>query len=327
MQTFQPIEYHLTRDFSSKMNATFEFIKQNWKSLGKATLLIAGPPVFIASLVMGSYFGDMFNLSTVGNPEKTIELFSSPSFWMQFILAMVLLVLSSVMSIATINNYILLYEELKTNEIPTALIWDRVRKTIWTYLGTVIYFFFTFTAFCVLIMIPMGVFSTLSPALTVLGAWIFMVAIFYLMVSVSLTFIIRAYEGIGFFDALGRSFKLVKGKWWSTFGLIFILYFIMMIISYIPIFPLYIIMGVSALHNISTDPTANPLESEGLSTVTMVLMALYYMIQLLLSALPNIGIAFQYFNLVERKEAKGLMSSIDSFGESSAPTTSTDETF
>ena len=29
---------------------------------------------------------------------------------------------------------------------------------------------------------------------------------------------------------------------------------------------------------------------------------------------PIIGIAFQYFNLVERKESTGLMQKIDSFG-------------
>ncbi|MEJ1236611.1 hypothetical protein WBG78_00695 [Chryseolinea sp. T2] len=327
MQNFQPIEYHLTRDFSRKMNATFEFIKQNWKSLGKASLMIAGPPVLIASLIMGSFFGDIFTLGTMeSNPERSIELFSSPTFWLQFILAMILVLLSSVMSIATINNYILLYEELKTNDIPAALVWERVRKTIWTYLGTTIYFFFTFAIFCFVLMMIIIPFATGSPVVAVLGVWLFMFLLFYLIVSVSLTFFVRAYEGLGFFDALGRSFKLVRGKWWSTFGLIFILYFIMMIISYIPIFPLYIIMGVTAMHNISTDPTANPFESESLSTVTMALMAIYYMVQLLLSALPNIGIAFQYFNLVEMKEAKGLMSSIDSFGESTAPTP-TDETY
>ena len=99
---------------------------------------------------------------------------------------------------------------------------------------------------------------------------------------------------------------------------------IMGIISYIPIFPFYILLGVSALHNVSADSSANPLE--GLSTVTMIMTALYYTVQLILSALPNIGIAFQYFNLVEMKEAKGLMSSIDSFGESS-PAPQNDDTY
>lgn len=327
MQNFQLIEYHLTRDFSKKMNTTFEFIKQNWKSLGKATLLIAGPPVFIAGLIMGSFFGNMFTLGGIdGNTEETLEFLTSSSFWLQLILAMVLLLLSSVMSLATINNYLLLYEELKTNEIPTALVWERVRQTVWTYLSTTIYFFLVFVGLCFLIMIPVALFATLSPVASVLGVWMTMVLIFYLMISFSLTYIIRAYERIGFFDALGRSFKLVKGKWWSTFGLILILYFIMMTISYVPMFPLYVIMGVSTLHNVSTGETSNPFQEEGLSTVAMVLMGVYYMLQLLLSALPNIGIAFQYFNLVEMKEARGLMSSIDTFGES--PTkNSIDETY
>ena len=317
MQNFQHIEYHQTRDFSRKMNATFEFIKQNWKSLGKATLFIAGPPVLVASLIMGSSFADMFALGSFNsNPEDALEIFSSPTFWLELGLAMILFLLSSVMSLATINNYIILYEELKTNDIPTALVWERVRKTFWTYLGTAIYFFFSFVILCFVVAIPIGLLAATSPVLIVFGVWALFIGMFYLIFSVSLTFVIRGYEGLGFFESVARSFKLVQGKWWSTFGLIFILYLIMAIISYIPIFPLYIIIGVSAMHNVSTDASANPLE--GMSTVTMILMAVYYMFQLLLSALPNVGIAFQYFNLVERKEAKGLMSSIDSFGETPA---------
>jgi hypothetical protein len=325
MLDFQPIEYHQTRDFSRKMNATFEFIKQNWKSLGKASLLIAGPPVLIASLIMGSFVGDMFSLGNLNaDPEETLQLFTSATFWLQLCLAMVLFLLSSVMSIATINNYIVLYGELKTNEIPTTLVWERVRNTFWTYLGTTILLFLSIMAVAILIAIPIGILSAISPALMILGVWVMIVGFFYLIFSVSLTYIIRAYEGLGFFESLMRSFNLVKGKWWSTFGLIFILYMIMVIISYIPIFPLYIFMGVSALHNVSADSSGNPLE--GMSTITVIITALYYTIQLILSALPNIGIAFQYFNLVEMKEAKGLMSSIDSFGESS-PAPQNDDTY
>jgi len=36
---------------------------------------------------------------------------------------------------------------------------------------------------------------------------------------------------------------------------------------------------------------------------------------MILYSLPNVGIAFQYFNLVELKEARGLMSEIETLGE------------
>lgn len=326
MQDFQLIEYHHARDFSRKMNATFEFIKQNWKSLGKASLVIAGPPVFIASLIMGSFYGDFFNLGNFnGDPDAALSLFTSVRFWLQLLLAMVLFMLASVMSIATINNYILLYEELKTNVIPTSLVWERVRATFTMYLGTTFLFMLTVMAAGCIAAIVLGTLSAISSVLLVLGIWAVVIGMFYVIFGASLTFIIRSYENLGFFPSLVRSFNLVKGKWWSTFGLIFILYFIMGLISYIPVIPVYIIMGVTVFHNVSTDPAANPMQ--GMGGVMTVFTTLYYTVQMILSALPNIGIAFQYFNLVERKEAKGLMASIDSFGDQTPPAPPADETY
>ena len=326
METIQPIEYHSTRDFSRKMNATFEFIRQNWKSLAKSLLLIAGPPVLIASLIFGSFMGDMMSLSALQtNPDAAQDMFFSVSFWLQVLLAAILFLLSSVMAISTVNNYIILYGELKTNKIDTSLVWDRVRQTFWMYLGTTFFFFVLMMAIYLVMLIPVGILAVTSPGAIFLAILLLLAVVVYLMVSFSLTFIIRAYEGIGFMAAVGRSLNLVKGKWWSTFGLIFVLYVIMMTISYIPIIPLYFIMMVSVLHTSSVEPGTNPMESMGL--VFTVFFTINYMFQILLAALPNVGIAFQYFNLVEMKEARGLMSSIDTFGEPAAPPAPTDETY
>lgn len=51
MENFVPIKYHQLRDFSEKINVTFLFIKQNFKSLAKALIYIAGPPALMVSLV------------------------------------------------------------------------------------------------------------------------------------------------------------------------------------------------------------------------------------------------------------------------------------
>ena len=51
------------------------------------------------------------------------------------------------------------------------------------------------------------------------------------------------------------------------------------------------------------------------------------MAQLLMYALPNVGIAFQYFNLVELKEAKGLMGQIENLGQSTASENRPEEHF
>jgi hypothetical protein len=326
MENFNAIEYHHTRDFSRKMNATFEFIRQNFKSLGKSILVIAGPPVLVASLIIATFIDEFFGLTKAatmnsGDSEIFETYFMSVTFWLQIALMFLLFLLSSIMSIATINNYIILYEEKGTNKIEVTDVWNRVRETFWMYFGTTLVFFLLAIAAYIVLVIPVAILATVSPALIFLGMMAMFCTVVYLIVSVSLTYIVRAYEKKGFFDAIGRSFKLVRDKWWSTFGLIFVLYIVMMTISYIFLIPWYVAMVTTALHSTSTEM----LDQSTMTWSTIVLFTLYYLAQMVLGALPNIGIAFQYFNLVEMKEAKGLLGKINTLGQSQPPSTSDDQ--
>lgn len=330
MENLNVIEFHHTRDFSKKMNVTFEFIRQNFRALGKSILFIAGPPVLVASMMIGSFIGEFFNLtqSAATNPGDTETLqnyFMSVSFWLQIAMAMIFFIVSGVMTIATINNYIVLYGEKQTNRIEVGEVWDRVRSTFWMYLSTMFFFSLLAVAAYIIMIIPVILLATISPALIFIGVLLLIGGIFYLLISVSLTFIVRAYEDKGFFEAIGRSFSLVQGKWWSTFGLIMVLYLVMMTISYIFLIPWYAVTFISALHNTSGNVLQEP--STGWEMTTIVLFTLYYLAQMVLATLPNIGIAFQYFNLVEMKEAKGLLDKISTLGQTQATPSAPEEQF
>lgn len=327
MENFKAIEFHQARDFSRKMNVTFEFIKQNFKPLGKCILFIAVPPILVAMLLFGSFLSDMFGLSfnSAGQTELLEAYFLSPTFWLQMIVAMIFFLVSTVMNLATINNYIVLYGEKKTNKIEVSEVWDRVRSTFWMYLGTMFGFVLMIGVAVVILAIPVGILAAVSPVLSILGALVMYAVFFYLIFGSSFTFFIQLYERRGFFDSLFRSFKLVRDKWWSTFGLITVLYLIMGISSYLFIIPWYAVTLVSALHNTAVDTFQEP--SMTWQIMTIVFFTLYYLAQMFLAALPNVGIAFQYFNLVELKEAKGLMHQIDSIGQAPATTATHDEDF
>ena len=325
MTTFNVIEFHRKRDFSRKLNATFEFIKQNFKPLGKSLLLIAGPPILIASLIMGSFVSDLTSIST--NPSNQIEgietFFSSPIFWLEIGLMVMFYTVASVMSIATVNNYLLLYGEKRSNLIEVSEVWDRVRATFWMYFRSMILFIVMLVLAYIVLAIPVGFLAMLSPILVVFGVIFFFCAIVYLLIASSLTFIIRACENNGFFDAVARSFKLVKDKWWSTFGLVMILYMVMFVASMLFILPWQVISGVSMFHSLSTNTFEEP--SASWQLLTTVMLSLQYIIQMMLACLPNIGVAFQYFNLVEMKEAKGLMTQIQTLGQQTPPATAQEE--
>jgi hypothetical protein len=328
MEEFRPIDFQRTRDFSRKMNATFEFIRQNYKALGKSILLIAGPSVLVGSVMAGSFMGEFLNFGRVaqGNPEVVSDYFLSVSFWVQLLFLFVFLIVSFVISIATINCYLILYEEKKTNTIEVKDVWERVRKLFWSYLGTSILFFFLFIIAYILLLIPVFILAEISGVLVFFGIILIIGGIIHLFFSTSMTYFIQVYEKKNFFDAVTRSFRLVNnGKWWSTFGLIMILHLIMMTASYLFIIPYYIILFTSTLHSVSA---GSELEfSSSFKLMTIVFFTLYYMAQMLMYSLPNVGIAFQYFNLVELKEAKGLMNQIENLGQSSSPTERPEEHF
>lgn len=320
MQTFVPIEFHRARDFSKKLNVTFEFLKQNFKSLTKSILFISGPPILMGSLLMGSFVAEIFNLAQLGidspdSGESLETFFTSANFWLKMIFGFLFILISGVSSLSVINNYILLYGEKQSNQIEVNEVWTKVKQTFWMYLGTTILFAFLIMAVYLILLLPMFLLSAISPFLVGFGVIGMIVGIIYFFFGASFTFFIRAYEKKGFIDAIRRSFYLVHGKWWSTFGLLFILTLIVSTISYLFIIPWYIMTVVSALHDTTGNPFADP--SNSWKVITLLSFTLYYLAQMVLYSLPNIGIAFQYFNLVELKEARGLMSEIESLGTDS----------
>ncbi|GAB1446075.1 MAG: hypothetical protein KF860_02465 [Cyclobacteriaceae bacterium] len=330
MKAFTLIEFHKARDFSKKVNDTFEFLKQNFVPLTKSVLFIAGPPVLMGSLMMGSFIGDFLNFSqdsfaNPGSSEMAEKYFFSTNFWLQIVLALLFLIISGVASLSSINNYILLYGEKKSNQIEVGEVWVRVKETFWMYLGTMIFFGLLLVVAYVIMLVPIALVSTISPVLVFFGVIGVIVGIFYLLFGASLTFFIRAYEKTSFFAALSRSFYLVRGKWWSTFGLIIILSLIVSTMSYLFIMPWYIATLISSLHSVSTNAFQE--SSFNWKLLTVVSFTLYYLAQMVLYSIPNVGIALQYFNLVELKEAKGLIDEIQTLGNAPDPTIQREEEY
>jgi hypothetical protein len=316
MEEFKAIEFHEARDFGKKINTVFEFIKQNFKPMGKSILFIAGPAVLIGSIFMGSFFTEFivraFNPRAT-SPEETLRYFSSYSFWAGMAMMYLMLILSYVMSLATINSYAWLYGQKKSNQIEVREVWEKTRSILWTYLGSMLLILvctIVITLAVAVLAILVQQISTVFMIVLIIVAFIFVI---YLAGGISLIFFIQVNEGTGFFEAAARSLKLVSGKWWSTFGISMVLSMIGGAISYIFIIPYYIFMFVSMFNSASAGQGIEM--SPTFKTVSFIFLTLYYMSQMLLQSLPSVGLVFQYFNLVELKEAKGLIGDIENFGK------------
>ncbi|MBS1682395.1 MAG: hypothetical protein JST48_11835 [Bacteroidetes bacterium] len=318
MEDFKAIEFHHTRDFGKKINITFEFIKQNFKPLLKSIMLIAGPAVLIGSVMIGIFFSDFMALSMgKQNNSEALQYFTSYKFWSEIGLMYMFLILSYVITLATINSYIAIYIRKQSNQIEVHEVWESVRVTIWKYVGSLLLMIISAILIVFVGVIVGIVVQKISGVALALLIIVMVIGFIYLAIGVSLVFFVQVIEQTGFFAAAARSLQLVRGKWWSTFGISFVLSLIGGAISYIFIIPYYVFLFVTMFHNTSA---GNPFEaSPSLKTASYIFFTLYYLAQIILQTLPNIGLSFQYFNLVELKESKGLLRDIENFGQTPKP--------
>lgn len=312
MPTFPAkIDFHKARDFGETLNVSFLFVRQHFKSMMLGMLFIAGPFVLVGSVIPILLFSRLSGMSASDN-----LLGTGPDNWLvnagaSMIVNVLALLLGMVMAIGVIYEYILLYyhREDTSDGIETGELWQAIRRDFWRLLGATfgLVLLLGFGGFCLnFVAILLG--TSLGP----FGIFFLVVATFflqiYLWVPLTLVVIISLHERIGLFEALNRSFYLVKGYWWQTFGLILIcvlMQYALLLLCLVP----FMIIGF----------TTEMFTEMGTSLGTTVVFALAISIAITLIITLSFCLfltvsAFQYFNLVERKESVGLLQKIESMG-------------
>jgi hypothetical protein len=151
----------------------------------------------------------------------------------------------------------------------------------------------------------MILFTGIGYAIIVVFGFIFLIIPgIYLAIALTLIYIVRLEEGLGFFQAVSRCTKIISGNWWFTFGLIIVLGFIQGFLGFILYMPNYIVTFFLAFAGIDSS-TGN------LGRTLYIISSIIASFGTLLYAISTVAIAFQYYNLVERKEAPGLLQQIE----------------
>ena len=292
---FQKIELRKTRDFSAKINITFDFIRQNFKVLAISMIYISGPFILIGGVCSGLYqqkslaglgegvFGNVFNE------------------WYGIMIIFVLL--GNVSSLIVVNEFVRLYELKEDPQtIDAAEIWEGVKGNF------------------IRIMLAMLVVTLLLMVSFVLLIFPF----FYVGTVMSLIAPIMIIENKSFGEAFSRCFFLISEKWWSTFGLLVVTALIAGFMGYIFQLPQLVFTVVFALHKTS-DAMAEPTLWEQVGIIVSSVISTVG--TNLLQSIVFVGLIFQFYNLVERKEAQGLLNKLESFGKANVNAPRNDETY
>lgn len=275
------------RDFGTKINATFQYLSQNFKSLGLALLYIVGPLALLTGIASGVVQSNV--LAIAGSAPKVdpsdplagfrmLQNIFSPAYWAALVFGLITALAVNLVTYAHMK----LYAEKNGADSSVGEVWEATqpliaRGLIITVLGTII---------------------------TVVAMFFFLIPGIYVAVVLSLSLAVTTFEGTDFGQTWNRCFKLIRDKWWSTFGLLLI----MVIISFI----------LGLIFNIPSGVVGFLVAGKLLpnaSTFWLVLTTIISSVGgTLLRSLICVALAFQYTNLVERQEGRGLLSAIDSIG-------------
>jgi hypothetical protein len=312
MQT-KRIEFRQKRDFSEKVSATFDFLRINFKSLARSIILIAGPLILVGIGIFVAFSSRLiasFQELTSGNP------LSSPlSVFTLFGGLAIFVIIIYTAIVAVIYTYLQLYLDDSPDIDDFQTIFDYTKRNFAIVLSSTFALLFLLFAFIVVATILFaaigGIVGTSGIWLTILFGFFVIFPLFvYLAIGLSFVYFIRVIEGISLWAAISRSFSLISGHWWATFGYVIAISFIQGFMGYIFQVPLLIYSAIFPLVSLEETDT-----SKAYMAGYVVLGLFYVFGSQLLNTFNLTAIAFQYFNIVEIKEGVGLINRIEKVGE------------
>ncbi|MDX1629717.1 MAG: hypothetical protein R3345_13515, partial [Fulvivirga sp.] len=198
------IELHQARDFGKKLNATIEFIKENFKPLFKSMLYISGPFIALGSLLFIQVFSGFFRIiinETQGVDPTPDNFISMAAYGLG---GFIFLLLGGTALIATVHEYIILYEKKGAHTFSVDDVWQKVKKSFFSVLGTMLVYALILAGGYTLIIVPTVFLGMVAPGLMGIVLIVSYVGLLYISVTFSLIFIIRAYEKVSIGKAISR---------------------------------------------------------------------------------------------------------------------------
>ncbi|MEM0940680.1 MAG: hypothetical protein AAGI25_12955 [Bacteroidota bacterium] len=287
------IKFYKLRDFGAKINATIEFLRENMWRLFLTLLFIGGPIALVMSLLLNNLFSSMTAAFDFADDSQVRNFFSflGGNYFLMILISW----LAGSMIIAVSLTYFRLYNEGVAKETPSG---NLFKLSLKKYGGILI----------------LGVLI----AFIILFAFLFFIlpGIFLLFV-LPLVFATYVFEDVSVPRALGRTFTLLRGKWWSTFGIglvCYILAYVIQLVFSLPFMAVYFTNIFTLIEESANNPN-DPTEifemfTNGYMTVAL---AISMVGGYLTYCIPLIGWSYQYANLVERSEGRGLMNEIADF--------------
>lgn len=262
------------RTFGDIIGAPFQFIIQEFKLFASTLLKYAGPFVAIAFLSISVLANNIYS-SVVMNTN------GSGSNVVYGIILVLSLMLGMLSIVVVTHSYITLYVKNGKGNFTKEDVGILLKKNVFKVFGA----------------------GILTSVMVMIGFLLLYLPGIYLGIALSFVFLIIIYEKAATGKAISRSFEVITGKWWQTFGLILVFGMIIGMSSYVFIIPIYIIVIMAAV-------SGTQIGAGSVILITLFVF-LYFTAYMFFMSMQQIMIAFQYFNISAGKDGIHLKDRIE----------------
>lgn len=309
----QKIELFKIRKFGEKMNATVEFVRQNLKPIFKIFLFVFFPIAAVEGVLISQFFEFIF--ANMSDPQQ-MSTFSNQfvtSMGMGYFGFIIISVIASILAVGISYGVFKHYQDHSPQTLAPRQALDLGLRFFWKFLGITVVIILSVS----LIPSLLFVFGALSqsPFVLFLAFVFFIFPGIYLATTMSLSYPAVVFENASIFDALARSFKLIKEKFWSTFGLLFVTYIAQSFVASVFAIPFYVFyfIIIFTMAQSGTPGFSDP--SLGFKIGFTISFAILIFGNFITMIIPLSALGFQYGNLVEMKESPGLIREIEQLGQ------------
>ena len=297
------------RNFNAYINDSILFFKLFGKNYFKNYITINGAILLVLCALFYFSFKDLF--SNMMNPETANNwLLNDNNLFLVIILFLLFFIVSIASSILSIGQpivYVKMFEKTGRNDFTSSEILQEILKIA----GKIIVFglisiFILFPAMVIFMLLGIGL------SILIVGIPLLIIGLPALMVFSIQAMIVYIYEDAGYFEALGKAWKILFSNFWHIVGSSIIVYiFVSIIQSAISMVPYFMMMATfissgSDLNAFEFPPSMVFLYVLGI-VVTYLLLNIFYIQQILI-----------YYSAIEDTEHFQAISEIDNIGSNEA---------
>ena len=323
MQVDYPkIELYRVRTFTEKLGDTFNFLRENWRTLLKYFIYMMLPVSIILALPFNHFFEGYFSLVSTIDKGGSFEDLGSWLFLLSAVASIFGMIFAALLLQSFIFAMIRVYDrrpsrlkDLFYTDFRDDLIFCMKRGAI---MGLVGLGFLVIIAilFIVLISPTYLVDFQFGAAMTVVGVAFLYIAMFVLMFPLYMVVPIYMLEDeTGVFEAYKKGLRLGFATWGGIFAMMFVIGILSSVLQTFTMMPWYIMSLVKVFFTVSSDldkPFFHSFAYSFIQYLTCILMCLGYMLSMVFG---YVGITIQYGHASEKIDGRGVSQRIEKFDE------------